>query len=396
MRTLRAVALALAAAGALAAPAPAAGALAAPAPTAGALAAPALAVGAPAALTRATAADPRPWPITITIQTVPAMPGVRFTIDGTRLTTDARGRASYTKRHNFDAHTLTVVDTLVSTPQRRYAFARWAGQRDPDQAFRPTVTGLPMRASYTVTAAFTVLYPVSASYVDQSGRPVDPARVTLATVRGDDGTLIDLPSAGVVWLAGQTPTYRKSTLRVQEVSYTLQRVLVSGADVALGRQRFAPATTPRPVFTTQFHDLTVRAHDAIFGTRRGAGATVTYPDGRQAFVPFGADGTATLTDLPRGTYRVDVPGAGTALTQQVRLSRARAVDVIVVSPLDLATVGGLGLLVAGGLLLVGRAGLRRRIRRGARRLLRRPPSEPARQDAPDDETADERAAVTTG
>jgi hypothetical protein len=308
--------------------------------------------------------------ITITVRTVPAMAGVHLTLDGHKLTTDAHGRADFTRPHDFAPHTLILLDTTISATDRRYLFARWAGQRDPDQAFRPTVTGLPMRANYTVTAAFQVLYPVSATFVDQSGGQVDPGQVSAATLRGDDGTLVDLPTSGVVWLAGQSPTYHRSTLRLHEMSYVLERVIVNGTNVATGQQRFQPATMARPVFTTQFHDLTITGHDAIFGMVRGTGATVTYPDGHSRFVAFGPGNVATLDHLPRGIYRIDIPGSGTALLQDVQLSKARTVDVIVVSGLDLATVASAGLLLAAALLLIGRAGLRRRIARQARRIAR--------------------------
>ena len=47
--------------------------------------------------------------------------------------------AAVTEQHNFSAHTLTAADTQLSASGRRYTFVRWAGQRDPDQAFaRPS------------------------------------------------------------------------------------------------------------------------------------------------------------------------------------------------------------------------------------------------------------------
>ena len=55
-------------------------------------------------------------------------------------------------------------------------FLRWAGQRDPNQAFRPTVNGLPMRADYTVTASFATACPVSPRLVEENGTPLPTAR----------------------------------------------------------------------------------------------------------------------------------------------------------------------------------------------------------------------------
>ena len=333
-------------------------------------------VAAPAAAVTPRRPHPhrKPWPITITIQTTPRMPNIRFTVDSTTLTTDQNGRAAFTAEHNFQQHTLTLLDPTVNSSDRRYRFTRWAGQRDPNQAFRTTVTGLPMRASYTVTAAFTVQYPVIARFVDQYGRDLDLAEVKSATIRSDDGNIIDLPTSSSVWLDGQVPTYNKSTLQIHQVSYSLQTVMVNGTNVVdAGKQRFQPIALNNPVFVTQFHDLTIRAHDALFGGPTGTAVKVTYPDGVVHTVPFGAGHTATMDNLPRGQYSVDVAtGGGVAFAQHLRLSRANTVDVIVVSRADQVAVAVALLLLAFGLLIVGRARLRRaivnRIRAGLRWL----------------------------
>jgi hypothetical protein len=316
----------------------------------------------------------KPWPITITVQTVPAMPNIRFTMDGTALTTDAQGRAAFTREHNFQQHTLTLLDTAVNGADRRYRFTRWAGQRDPNQAFRTTVTGLPMRASYTVTAAFTVQYPVSARFVNQSGVNLDLAEISAVKIRADGGNMLDLPTSGVVWLDGQEPTYRKSTLQIHDVSYSLQSVLVNGTNVVdAGKQRFQPAAATNPTFVAQFHDLTIRAHDALFGGPSGTVVKVTYPDGTVHTVPFGTGRLATLDNLPRGQYTVDVPTkGGVAFSQQLRLSRAGQVDVTVVSRADQLVVALALLVLALGLLIVGRLrrAIVRQVRHGVRLLPR--------------------------
>jgi len=70
------------------------------------------------------------WPVTVTVQTVPPLPHVRLAFDGMPITTNAAGRASYTGMHDFDRHSLTLVDTAIDTPSRHYRFARWAGQHE--------------------------------------------------------------------------------------------------------------------------------------------------------------------------------------------------------------------------------------------------------------------------
>lgn len=323
-----------------------------------------VAVGGPAYA--APAAPRAPWPVTVTVRTVPALPGVRFTFDGVRITTDAHGRASYTGAHDFAGHSLALTDTAIDTPHRRYRFARWAGQRDPDQAFRPSVEGLPLRADYTVTAAFSARFPVTTSFTDQRGKPVPAGRITSVTVKSDAGGSRELPPGRTVWLDGLLPVYRKSVLSTRTISYSLQSVVVNGTNtVDAGRQRFTPARAGRVAFTTQFHDLTVTAHDAVLSDPVGSAAEVTLPDGTVRTVPFGRDGTATLSGLPRGHYQVGVRARGMTTGQELLLSRDRAVDIQVIGVRDLAGAGAGLVVVAVGLVLAGRAAGRKRRRKEA-------------------------------
>lgn len=305
----------------------------------------------------------KPWPTTITVRTVPALPGLRVALDGVQRTTDARGIASWTHEHNFSLHVLTLVDTKVDQPDRRYRFVRWSGQRDPEQAFRPTVTNLPMRRNYSITAAFSVQYPVRARFVDEKGQLLDVDQITAVRVKSDSGQVIDFPRTGPIWLDGTVPSYSKSQLVDGDVSYSLQSVMMGGTNIVdAGRQKFMPAKAGTVTFVGQFHDLTVRAHDALSGGPIGQQAKVTYPNGTVWTGPFGPDHSVTLWHLPRGTYTVSVVSSGMVLSEQFALSRDKAVDVAVLSRADLLVFGAAGLVLAVGLLFLGRTRLRRFVR----------------------------------
>jgi hypothetical protein len=324
-------------------------------------------VGSPAQAAGTTRA-----PVSITVQTVPALPGVHFSWDGAVYSTDSRGRVVITRTHDFRSHTLTLLDTAFQRPGRRFEFVRWAGQRDPDQAFRPVVTGLPLRANYTVTAAFRVKFPVMIRFVDDTGASVDPARITAATVKTADGRLLTVTS-GMMWLDGSVPTYHKSLLSLVESSYALQAVTVDSVNaVDAGKQRFSPSVVNSVTFMVAFHDLVLSVRDPFFRGKHGIAAVVTGPDGVRHEVPFAADGTARLVNLPRGRYDVDIvqPG-GVVFARKITLSRNQSVEVTVVGWLDLAVLGGAVLLVACGLLLLGRPRWRQYLRGAAIALMRR-------------------------
>jgi len=318
-----------------------------------------LLLGQPALASQAHAAL-QPWPVTITIRTVPALPGVRFSFDGTPLITGSAGMASVTERHNFSQHTLGLADTRIVTPGRRYVFARWAGQRDPNQAFRPTVRGLPMRASYTVTASFGVACPVTPRVTEQDGTALGPGRVARITLRSNLGQSVTLQPSGTTWLPCSWPVYRDSLLSSRDLQYSVQSVLVGGTNVVhAGIQRFQPSRTPHPTVIGLFHTLTITAHDALFGGGMGSYALLTMPDHTVRRVLLGPGHSVRVRNLPHGDYRVDVKAGGAIVSAQtIRLSRSEKADLTAVSRGDLSAVGGALVLGVIGLPLV--AGTRRR------------------------------------
>jgi len=189
-----------------------------------------------------------------------------------------------------------------------------------------------------------------------------------------------------VWLDGLLPVYRKSVLTIRSIAYSLQSVVVDGTNtVDAGKQRFTPARDRAVTFVAQFHDLTVSAHDAMFSGAVGSAAKVTMPDGTVRTVRFGPDHTATLRELPRGHYRVDVRAGGMTAGQEVRLSQDRVVDVQVLSRRDLAVVAAFALVIAVGLVLAGRA--------ASRRPARGRPAAAADEEAADEKATDEEATA---
>jgi len=301
--------------------------------------------------------------VTLTIKTAPALPGVRLTLDGVPMVTDESGVATTSQGRNSQTHTLTLIDTGIDEADTRYTFARWIGQRDPDQAFTATLDGLPMRADSALTAAFTVEHTATLQFVDQGGKPIDPAQVTSATARSDTGALISVSPTQPTWLEGTRVVYHANALDIQNTSYSWQTVMVAGANVVdAGRQSFTPATTASVTVVGQFHDLTVIGFDALFGRGVGDQAVVTFPDGTVQTAPLDGDHSATFPHLPRGTYQVKVT-AGSSIVgdHQVRLSRDITMSAPVISPVDMAIVVGSLLVVAIGLVLIGRRNVRLRV-----------------------------------
>lgn len=326
-------------------------------------------VARPAAVTSPARGSVQPWPITIRIRTVPSLPGVRFVFDGTPIVTGPQGSTSVTEQHNFSAHTLTLADTKLSAAGRRYTFVRWAGQRDPDQAFRPTVQGLPMRADYTVTASFAVMCPVSPRLAQQDGAALTANRVAQINLRNNLGQPARLLPSGTTWLPCAWPVYRGSLLSSTDLQYSVQSMLVSGTNtVHVGVERFKPSRTPNPRLTGYFYALTITAHDAIFGGAVGSYALLTMPDHTVRRVPLGPGHVATVSNLPQGNYQVQIKARGASVSAQTfRLSKDQTANLAAVTRGDIAVV--CGALLAG---LVGIPLLSRTRRRRIFAFLRHP------------------------
>lgn len=298
----------------------------------------------------------RPWPITVTIRTVPQLGHVRFSFDGTMLITGSRGRASITEQHNFSLHILKVIDRTINTRDRRYRFVRWAGQRDPNQAFRPAVSGLPMRADYTITAGFAVQCQVTPRFTNQHGTSIDARLISQVTIRSDTGQQLNLAPGRTSWLGCLQPSYRDSAIVTRALAYSVQSIIFAGTNIVYGGvQRFQPGIMPQPILVGYFHDLTITAHDSLFGGPTGTEAVVTTPSGAVRQISLGPSHAATMSNLPQGDYEVNIR-AGDAIisSERFRLSRDKRVDLTAVSPLDLAAVGGTVVIAGLGLPLLSR------------------------------------------
>jgi hypothetical protein len=308
------------------------------------------------------AAQVRPWPITLTVRTVPVLPGITFTFDGWLLTTNAQGAASITEQHNFAEHTLSLLSRGIVRSGRHYQFARWAGQRDPELAFRRTVTRLPMRRSYTITAGFNTACPVTPRFVTQHGDRVDPNRVGQVVLQSSTGQRVQLAPDRTSWVACARPVDRDTSLFSVGARYSVQRIVISGANIVrAGAERFAPQTNARPTFVGYFHRLTISAHDALFGGKTGTVAMLRLPDGSVQRATLGADHAITL-DLPQGQYGLNVQvGGSIVLSEHLRLSRDKTVDFTAVSHGDLLSIAAAVLVTGAGLPLLSKV-RRKRLR----------------------------------
>jgi hypothetical protein len=277
----------------------------------------------------------------MTIHTVPPLPRIAFLFDGSPLVTNKAGVASVTQRRDSGLHSLGVVPFTLPSGHRRYVFSHWRGEGDTAQAGRITLSGPLMRQSSTLIAGFTVLCPVTPRFVTQDGEAISPSGISQVTLRSSTGTQVSFSPRGTTWLACRQPVDSGGGLRLVAVSDLVHGIVISGANAAKTGQSIQPEAAASPDLVAYFYDLTISAHDAIFGNATGDVALVTLPDHSVRHVPLGPAHRATLDDVPLGSYRVSVAtGHAIVFGGDVSLSRTATADLTVISVADVAVTGG--------------------------------------------------------
>jgi hypothetical protein len=300
---------------------------------------------------------PRP----LAVRTIPAVPGVKLKLGQRVFTADRHGRftvrfvAADLKRGRTTRGLLAPMK-VPNTPLPGGGFARFEKLYPPKGRFSGA------------RLALSTYFTVRPRFVDLQGSPVPPSLVSRYTLRSRHGIVLTAAHDDPVTLQRSRVVPYNGQLVSKPIAWSIQRVVVEGADVVnRTQQQFDPAQVGSSFRARLiFYPARFRAHDAVFGFPMGSGIVLTRPDGRRVEHAFGSGHELVLESLPRGEYRVQVKAAGYSFERPVALSRAQVVDVEVISYLDVALVVVLGLGVAIGLLVARRPKLRRRLRGAGR------------------------------
>ncbi len=290
---------------------------------------------------------------TVTLATLPAVPGFAFDYHGTRFVTGVDGTVQIPRaRHGQNNHVTVRTTTLQLGRGVRAEFDRWYALERLQQHNGRT------------TAALRVYYPVELRFQNLERQVVSRSSLGAVTLKSSTGFTVDLPTdTGRTTLQGSRVVPDNNGLQVKQLYFTVQDVDVQGNNVVNRSQtKFFPATDHVVSVPLLFFDATVRARDAFFGFGLSGKLHLTYPNGRGTVLPLGDNGRVDLPGLARGQYHLAVEGPGLRLSQPVAMSRRQDVDLKVFTWLDLAVSVVLLAIVAVGLLWWGRATHRRRLR----------------------------------
>jgi hypothetical protein len=293
---------------------------------------------------------PLAHPLTLIVQTVPAVAGVILTLDGTRSFVSQPNGLIVADVATRGDHTLSL--TLPHDDDRtRFSFVRWG-----DESFQPD-RQVRMHENHTLSVGLQVAYRTQVVFADPDGRPLDAARVSNVVFSGPDAEVIKLddPSAPM-WLHTPLPAKHMGDngLHVVTVPYALSRVDYDGLNVASdGQERYLPTAGGTWVMHLRLYHLTLRAKDALFGTRLSRRVTLTDPSGRQQQLRLDGNGQFSIV-AGRGNYTAHVQAAGFSPLVPIALSRSQTADLSVITPIDLLVLGLTGVAIVAILLAVGR------------------------------------------
>jgi hypothetical protein len=289
----------------------------------------------------------------LTIQTVPALRGVTFVLDGKLLTTGNDGAARTTTTAgersalvaNMNAHLRASLATFTVRPGVRASFGGWnnAGYHFDRSN----------KSGQLVLAAFNLDYLTSFSFVAPDRARVDPARIGSIALESSSGTKVGVSSGSQVWLRGTEVDFLTQHARLRETEYRIASVLSRGNNVVhSGEQSFVPSQDQRIDVHVLFFSVRFTVHDALFGQAGGSAIDLRFADGSRERYPL-RNGEAVVAELPRGRYKVDVKMSGLNTSRDVSLSRAQHVDVAVFGIFDILIVLEVLVAIAAALLLTG-------------------------------------------
>jgi hypothetical protein len=288
-----------------------------------------------------------PWELHI--QTVPALAGVQFALNGNGFASGNDGIA----RIQIDwvaTYQLALLPDQQHQPKQRWQFQRWEAD-----VFVPTRT-LQLPSARVFAAGFHVSYLSKPAFIDLAGHAVPPDRIRSYTLKNSLGGLDTFTGDDTTWLQSNRIIRREQGLEEVRILYSVESVIVDGSNIVNQSQQhfYAQGQAEWPIrlslFKTRF-----TARDALFGFPIGSGIQLENPNETSRIVPFELPGEVTVHALVRGIYHVNVVGAfGLAPVSPVAQSRDQEVRLLVVSYLDLALLVIVLASIGFGLLFSGR------------------------------------------
>ena len=281
---------------------------------------------------------------TLTVRAIPAWAGITYTLDGETFVSNDEGVVRIkVKRWSTDLRRRIEVHEAFNASGSKATFSQWRGwisERTRD-----------------VYATFRVSDPVTFSFVDMQGHPVENSSIDSLVIKSTTGDIVTLTGDQLkapVLLTSTVITTPEGLFN-KPITYVVDQVIIDGANVVhRAQQRTTFESTRHWQISLLFYGVKFRASDAFFGSPLGKEIVIEAADGSTQQLNLDAHGEVVVPRLPRGEYQVSVVGAGYSPPRPIMVSRDQIVDLEVISHLDIALVLSMGVLAVSGLLIIGR------------------------------------------
>lgn len=293
----------------------------------------------------AGAARPGP-PGKLTVVTVPPMAGARVSAEGRIAITNKHGRATLDVQNWTKINGRFHVLTTRINHDTRVEKDRVVGTPSSGRGGQPLQVGLAVKRL------------ISIDFADRGGQGVDTGRVSQLEMRSNTGEVLRLSTEDLrhpFWVNASRNQMTPEGLVSKDIYWRITVVTVDGAQaVNSSQQVFYPNKNQSWTVSLLFYRITLGGSDLLFGTDAGGGVLLKLPDGSTQQKDFGPGGVVTFDALPRGSYYVTVYGAGMTIARPMSISKDQAVDVEVISYLDMYVVAGVMIFLMLSLVMVGR------------------------------------------
>jgi hypothetical protein len=178
--------------------------------------------------------------IPVMIQTVPALPGARFSLEGKTFDADENGLA-LTVVPQPGTYNLRLLSAKMNDDDDvQFRFSVWS---DKDKA---TSRSINVQSFTYLQAGFEKSRLVSLHLVGRDGRAVDPGVVDAILLNGPNGEQVRLADAGPHRLLTSAPVSNGNNLDLRDVTYRVEEVIVDGKNVLDKDVPLSPSQTGEP------------------------------------------------------------------------------------------------------------------------------------------------------
>lgn len=288
-------------------------------------------------------------PAKVRVQTVPAISGIPFQMNGIRFVSGKDGYATV-EIDKSGQYRLEVLTDQYHSTTKRIEFARWL-----EESYQP-YQDIQVPTDKVIQVGFNVYHLIGQSFFDLDGLAVPPQRVAEFSIRSAQGDMFVLHDGQPRWIPASRVARRALGLEETQLLYSVLSVTIDGSNVVnQSQQRFYTYPIENWPISLLLYSMRISAKDGLFGSPVGKSVNVEFPDGHVENYPLDENGTVEIRSLARGNYYTELVGTyGLSNRNPVALSRNQDVNTKVVTYFDIASVSLLGIVLALGLLLYGR------------------------------------------